>query len=663
VTAPAVSIPIPPTPPPRVALVCMPWGSVLRPPLALAILKESARRAGFVADLHYLNIRFAERLGLAVYEAISSKSSVHSEWFFSYCLFGPHGLAELSNDWLDLLDVPDAIDLVTSLRDMTDGSDTFCCKIARELVPQFIEECFRAINWSQYVAVGFTTTFSQSLASLLLAKRIKDAHPNVVTVFGGANAESEMGREVIRAFPWIDYVVHGEAENTFPALLSALASGQCAQTIPAVSFRLGSNVVPGFQDQVEPVNLDESPLPDYSDYLEQLARSQVRSASGLRLYFESSRGCWWGAKHHCTFCGLNGSTMRFRRKAPSKVLADIIYLAGRHQCLNLAAVDNILPPDYFTDLFPKIRALDLDLNIFYEVKANLRKDQLKILRDAGVREIQPGIESFSSSILRMMRKGVTAIQNIQLLKWCHEIGINPLYNILFGLPGESAEHYHSLPQLCRALSHLRPPSNLQPILFERFSPYHSASTEFGLDLAPLSAYQFIYPPARVHLRDIAYYFQNKTTIERSSSPDYIAPSVEAWKLWNILWEKRETVCQYERGPGFVAICDNRPRVGGEGSASRRRIRLGAVASAIFLFCDQIHTFRAIRHMVGEHFAGTISDLEVQDLLDQLVFQWLMFREGDSYLSLATRKSGAGIHDTERVFECDESVSKNCVGTA
>ena len=37
-----------------------------------------------------------------------------------------------------------------------------------------------------------------------------------------------------------------------------------------------------------------------------------------------------------------------------------------------------------------------------------------------------------------MRKGVTALQNLRLLKWCAEIGITPAWNLLYGFPGEPA---------------------------------------------------------------------------------------------------------------------------------------------------------------------------------------------------------------------------------
>ena len=79
------------------------------------------------------------------------------------------------------------------------------------------------------------------------------------------------------------------------------------------------------------------------------------------------------------------------------------------------------------------------MELFYEVKANLKKAQVRLLRDAGVRVIQPGIESFSSNVLARMRKGVKGLQNIQLLKWCKEFGITPHWNLLWGFPQTPAK--------------------------------------------------------------------------------------------------------------------------------------------------------------------------------------------------------------------------------
>ena len=253
----------------RVALVCMPWGSISKPSVAIGILKECARMAGFTADPYFLNVRFAARLGLELYERISDQSQIYAEWYFAQALFGPAGMNEMGNSWADLVNDSAAADMLRNLKDTvggSDGSDAACARIAGEDVSAFMDESMRDIDWSAYTAVGFTTTFAQSLSSLLLSKLIKDRHPQVKTIFGGANVDSEMGVEFLNSFPWVDYVVHGEAEHSFPALLEEISAGQRDISIPGVSGRREGHVFASLNPQpIEDLNL--SPTPDYSDYI------------------------------------------------------------------------------------------------------------------------------------------------------------------------------------------------------------------------------------------------------------------------------------------------------------------------------------------------------------------------------------------------------------
>src|SRR5512144_1002972 len=106
--------------------------------------------------------------------------------------------------------------------------------------------------------------------------------------------------------------------------------------------------------------------------------------------------------------------------------------------------------------------------LFYEVKSNLRKEQVKQLRDAGITEIQPGIESFSDAVLKLMRKGVSALQNIQLLKWCKEFGVQPRWNVLWGFPGEAGEEYERMAAMIPLLAHLPPPVSASGLRLDRF---------------------------------------------------------------------------------------------------------------------------------------------------------------------------------------------------
>jgi len=49
---------------PPVALVYMPWGSLSRGAIGASILKRCLKQHGYPADVHYLNIRFAEQIGV-----------------------------------------------------------------------------------------------------------------------------------------------------------------------------------------------------------------------------------------------------------------------------------------------------------------------------------------------------------------------------------------------------------------------------------------------------------------------------------------------------------------------------------------------------------------------------------------------------------------------
>lgn len=619
----------------RVALVCMPWGSIETPSTAMGLLKRYARAAGFEAELHYLNVRFAEQIGLKVYERIAQGSYFQTEWFFSQALFGPHGTGELHNGWRDLRADPEAQTLVDSITRGIGLSDTDCEHLAGREVPAFIDDCVDAVDWSRYMAIGFTTTFAQSLGTLLLARRIKQRHPEVVIMMGGANVDSEMGVEMMRAFDWIDFVVHGEAEHNFAALLHAIAARDSSVGIPGVSARQAGTVVRGDQTLPPMTNMNDVPAPDYTDFLAEMDRTGFRTQLPMTLWYESSRGCWWGAKHHCTFCGLNHNGMTYRKKDAARVYDEIVDLANYSKCLRLAATDNILAPEFFAELLPRLAALDSDLQLFYEVKANLRRDQLQLMARAGIRTIQPGIESFNSRLLQLMRKGATAIQNIQLLKWCRELGIQTNYNILYGFPQEAPDDYADLPTIFRMLGHLDPPIAVGRVVIERFSPYFFDQERFQLRYEPWSEYRYVYP-AGVDLAKIAYFFRGSWADQAGDPEDYVAAAKSTHAEWAAAAANQRIVCSYEKGPDYVRVHDNRPR-GPKQFPWSQTTDLDEPQSALFLYCDENHAFPAIVTMMQTRFGDDVTDGMVRVWLDDLVDRWLMFREGDRYLTLPVRK--------------------------
>lgn len=612
----------------------MPWSSVALPSLALGLLKQCVRRAGCEPTLYYFNLDFAKQIGLETYEAISENGFDCAEWFFSPQLFGRSGAREMQNDWDDLRANPAAESLTSRLIEMAGGSAETCRDIAGRRVPEFIGRCTSTVDWTAFDVVGFTTTFAQSASSLLLARRIKEISPRTSLILGGANVQSEMGFEMLKGCEFIDHVVHGEAENSLPELLSNIAAAS-QKPVAGVSSRYGATVIRGDVEAPAPVDLNQSPIPDYGDYMRSLERTGLRNRVRISLYFESSRGCWWGQKHHCTFCGLNGQSMTYRRKEASRVYSEIMELAYTYRCLNLVAADNILAHEYLHDLLPALAAEDMDLTLFYETKANLRKDQVRLLRDAGVDRIQPGIESFNTRLLKLMNKGITGIQNIQLLKWCSEFAIHPNWNILFGFPGETREDYSGLPELMMSLSHLDPPSDVYRVLFERFSPYHFDRDRYGLTISPSPGYEFVFPKQRFDLNRLAYYFAGEWRGQDGDPEIYISETRAAVSQWKNLRKNNETYCWYEKGPRHLMIHDRRPAATGA-QPRARRIYLDEEKSAIYLSCDAQRSFAAIAGAAKERFPH-LTAAAVRTTLDYFVRQRLMYQEDDKFLALAVRK--------------------------
>ncbi len=292
-------------------------------------------------------------------------------------------------------------------------------------------------------------------------------------VFGGANFDGEMGKEYLRALSFIDYVVTGEGDQVFPALVDRVSRGESIAGLPGVLSRSGGGVVESGPAALIH-DLNSLPDPNYDEYFEtlfRLGRERVLGDSPPLLLFETARGCWWGEKQHCTFCGLNGNGMKFRSKTPEETRGQLRRLTQRYKIVNLEAVDNIMDHNYLDKLCLSLIEERSDYQIFYEVKSNLKQAQLRTMAQAGITSIQPGIESLSSHVLALMRKGVTMLQNVRLLKWAYYYGMRVGWNILTGFPGEVPDDYDRQLLILPLLRHLPPPSGSGRIWLERFSPY------------------------------------------------------------------------------------------------------------------------------------------------------------------------------------------------
>lgn len=541
--------------PAQVALVNMPFSSAKYPSIQLGTLSALLKARGVAVDCHHLNVRFAHHIGPALYEAICDKRALFGEWLFSYLLFRDNPKrAEYPRVFKPVFE---------QLAQATGKPMGFFQTLADRVAPEFLTWAMATIDWGQYQLVGFTSTFDQNVASLTMAKLIKDLHPSVKIAFGGANYDGEMGQEYFRAFPFIDYVVVGEGEHVVPGLVDRVLAGATDGFPPGVIYRTRNRLNNGIGFEPNRTLFTEfaqTGPPDYDDYYHLLAELGTSAPTGLDrvLLYEGSRGCWWGEKHHCTFCGLNASNMEFRAKTPQQVLDELTALSSRYDTTRFRLVDNIIDMKYVDQLFGTLAAQHCDLDVFIETKSNLHKAQIRTLAAGGVKCMQPGLESLSLSQLRAIDKGVTPLQNIQCLKWCEYYKVVVSWNILLGFPGETNEDYRRQVDLIPSLFHLHPPEATGKFWLERFSPYHTKAEQYGVRItAPGMAYEYVYDGRRVDLMKIAYDFE----YELEAWP--VDPQVYQ-ELVAVIgeWQRRHASADrpflyFSKAPSFVMVYDGR----------------------------------------------------------------------------------------------------------
>ncbi len=603
----------------RVLLVSMPFASVAGPSLALGLLKPLLKRQGVPCDVSYLNIAFQAYSGRPdIYEEITHHYMV-GEWAFGEELFGKKWAQSDRGR-------PEALDILlpsagSKLRDNL--------TILRAIAAPFIQECMEKVNWDDYTIIGFTSVFAQQVTSLALARRIKERWPDKIVAFGGANCDEVMGPALLRLFPFVDWIFTGEADLSFPQAVTQWFDGRPPEGIPGVAYRHEGQIIEQGSGQLP--ELDSLPYPDFDDYFVALKKWAPATLPSAYLSLEFSRGCWWGEKSQCIFCGLNRRALNFRHKSPRRAEAEIKGLTKRYGIGKVMATDAILDMRFFKTLLPALAKQEKLVELFVETKANLNREQVHILKSAGVRKFQPGIESLDTETLAYMHKGTTLLQNVQLLKWAREYGMSPNWNLLYGFPGENAEAYRRMALLIPSIMHLRPPDTAMPLLLQRFSPLFEQSRKWGLKNARAhTVYHLLYPFDQEDLDDLAYSFEYDFN-GKDSMPAYSGPVEQQVETWQKRWNRGEPpLLAFERQRGRkILIYDTRP------SRLSHQVKLEGGMAMIYLACDARRRFNSlaneIRKQRNKKYYG---DTALRRWLDELVARRLMLRENDWYLSLA-----------------------------
>ena len=425
-----------------ICLVNMPYGNIAYPSPAMGLLQAALERDGFRVKSIYANLLFAEEISLDKMKLLArtGKEDQIGEWTFSHTLFD--GDPKGDRPWLDRFFGHDS-----KLADDHRKKLEICFYKVRKQAGKFIDSLANIILDLNPKIVGCSSSFQQHTASLALLKKLRALSPEITTIMGGANCATIMGKATHHHFPWVDYVVSGEGETLLPSLVKMIIQGKedcrLPNAIPTGVFApihrtAGYPVTEAGQPYALAGQDWARPLPNYDDYFNTVSRlTELKKYIIPVLPMETSRGCWWAQNRPCKFCSINGPETRFRSKSATRVFRELETLSDRYGITSFAMMDTVMDQDYYQTLLPALKRHDRPYTLYLTVRVDVRPENIKTLKDAGVTWVQPGIESLDSRILSLVNKGTRAWQNIVFLKDCRQFGIRAIWNMMYGFPDVS----------------------------------------------------------------------------------------------------------------------------------------------------------------------------------------------------------------------------------
>ena len=624
-----------------VCLVSMPYYNPHLPSLALGLLQAMLNAGGIETRSVYANLLFIEQLGLPLYNKhhVPDPRLPLGEWSFSQIAFPGFDADE---DKFICATYP----FMGKRRGQTLEAYREEIRFVRRQAEVFVNDLAENILRLSPRIVGCTSSLAQKVPSIALLRKIRELNPKVVTLMGGADCETVMGLTAHQHFTWVDYIVSGEGEDLIVPLVDSifeygrqvpvelLPKGVFAPLHREDGYRKikdqGVNsyraVADSFERQITPV---------YQDYFDTFA--QLPTLSGLirpSLPIQASRGCWYGK---CKFCGLNAPEIPYRSRQGWAVFSELEELSGQYNVEHFEFLDNVLNKEHIDDLLTKLVDRGAPYKLFFEIRSNLTRKQIKRLSASGVVICQPGIESLHSDALKAMRKGVTVWQNIQTLKWCRQYGIKAKWSIIYDLPDDQDHWYQEMAELVPLLTHLSEPMGVLEVQYQRNSHYFDKADEYALKLEPLPLDALIYPLTSEAVADLSYTLDDGFSALKRDNPElavlFLRPGLrnlrKAVNRWMMEADSRKRPMLSMRvEKQKLIITDSRP------VATASTFQIDGVEKEVYLLCDAARPEEQVHQILFEKgYSASNVDSSIRSLLEKK----LMIRVDRYLLALAVEE--------------------------
>jgi radical SAM superfamily enzyme YgiQ (UPF0313 family) len=279
---------------------------------------------------------------------------------------------------------------------------------------------------------GLSSICSSYPLTLRLAQEVKRLNPNATLILGGPQA-SVVDVPTMRAFPCIDFIIRGEADETFPALLDLLFHSRFDswEDIPGITFRRGEELI---RNRNAPVirDLDCLPLPAF-----ELDPDLKDRAGGIHL--EIGRGC----PFTCTFCSTNDFFRRnFRLKSPGKMIEQITFIKQEYGIRYFSFVHDMYTIDRkrVVAFCRSVLACKEQFTWGCSARTDCIDDELLgLMAEAGCRGIFFGIETGSKRLQTVIDKKLDLDEARKRIECADRHGIKMSVALITGFPDETRD--------------------------------------------------------------------------------------------------------------------------------------------------------------------------------------------------------------------------------
>ena len=232
--------------------------------------------------------------------------------------------------------------------------------------------------------LGFACYIWNIEMTLHVVDMVKAVRPDIKIVLGGPEV-SFTADKLLERCPNIDYIVQGEGEEAFHALVTALQLGNDGldPVIPGVRGRRDGSIL-GSLEAVEVSDLSSIPFPYTEEDMEDLEHKII--------YYESSRGCPFS----CQYC-LSGNKNTVRFFPQERTLEELQWFID-HGVKQVKFVDRTFncAPHHHRPLMEFMRDSDTDMNFHLEMEPELMTEwETNILCETppGRIQIEVGVQS------------------------------------------------------------------------------------------------------------------------------------------------------------------------------------------------------------------------------------------------------------------------------